>query len=206
MKIYDISMSISKDMMVYKNQESKKPKIFQSASFEKNDHYETEITINMHTGTHIDAPLHMLKDGLPMSVYSIKDYISEAKVLDLTHLKNKITKADLEDFDIQKDDFILFKTRNSFSEIFEKDFVFLEKSGADYLCKIGIKGIGIDALGIERSQPEHDTHKVLFENSIMIVEGIILKDVPEGNYQLIILPLKILETEAAPARAILMGA
>lgn len=203
MKIYDISMSISENMTVYKNLESKKPKFYQSAIFEKDNHYETDISMNMHTGTHIDAPLHMIRDGQPMSVYSVNDFISEARVLDLTHLKNMITKDDIISYNIKKGDFLLFKTRNSYTDGFDKDFVFLEKTGASFLCEVGVKGVGIDALGIERSQPEHETHKSLLEKGIMIVEGLFLKDVPAGSYQLIILPLKLLETEAAPARAIL---
>lgn len=204
MKIYDISMVISEDIMVFNNNESKKPKFIESASFEKNNHFETDMTINMHTGTHIDAPLHMIKDGKTMNCYTIEDYVTEAKVIDLTHVEEMITEADLKEQDIVKGDFILFKTQNSFETEFNNHFIFLEKSGAKYLSDLGIKGVGIDSLGIERSQPDHETHKSLFEKKIMIVEGLSLKEVPEGRYQFIVLPLKLMHTEAAPARAILI--
>lgn len=204
MKIYDISMVISEEIMVYNNLESKKPQFIESASFEKNNHYETNVTMNMHTGTHIDAPLHMIKGGETMNCYTIEDYVTQAKVFDLTHVVDRITEADLKDLNIQKNDFVLFKTKNSFDTSFNLNFVFLEQSGANYLSNLGIKGVGIDALGIERSQPGHETHKSLFSKNIMIVEGLALKDISQGTYQLIVLPIKITHTEAAPARAILI--
>lgn len=204
MKIYDISMMIGPNMMVYKNNPMKKPKLINSGNFEKNNHYETDITMNMHTGTHIDAPLHMLRDGSTMEIYDIERYVVQAKVFDLTHKEDMIKEEDLKDKSIYKGDFILLKTKNSFDTTFNNEFVFLEASGAKYLCNIGIRGIGIDSLGIERSQPSHITHTSLLSKNIMIVEGLMLKDIEEGDYQLIVLPLKIKDVEAAPARAILI--
>ncbi|PKM95450.1 MAG: cyclase [Firmicutes bacterium HGW-Firmicutes-1] len=204
MKIFDISMTISEDMMVYKNKEGKKPKIFQSANFEENNHYESELTLNLHTGTHIDAPLHIIDGGSTMAAYLIEDFVSQAKVLDLTHLKDNITEEDLRGKNINEGDFILLKTRNSSDVTFNHSFVYLEKSGAKYLKNQKIKGIGIDALGIERNQPDHETHKILLNKGIMILEGLQLHQVDEGEYELIVLPLKLMSTEAAPARAILI--
>jgi arylformamidase len=204
MKIYDISMTIHKEMPVYKNNPNKLPHLENTANYETGGHYESKITMDLHTGTHIDAPLHMIKDGAKMDIYSIEDYVTEAKVIDLTHVEEQITKEDLLNQGIKKGDFILLKTRNSFTEAFDFNFVFLEKSGANYLKELGIKGVGTDALGIERSQPNHETHQTLLSNKIMIVEGLRLKDINPGVYTLVILPLKILNAEAAPARAILI--
>ncbi|MDT8336741.1 MAG: cyclase family protein, partial [Candidatus Izemoplasmatales bacterium] len=61
--IYDISVAITPEMTVYKNKEEKKPKIKQVNFFDKQGNYESEISLNMHTGTHIDYPLHMLENG-----------------------------------------------------------------------------------------------------------------------------------------------
>lgn len=204
MIILDISMTISQDMIVYKNKDEKKPIIVQSASFEKNNHYESDLTMNMHTGTHIDAPLHMVQDGKTMAAYSIEDFVSQAKVLDFTLVNDCITEEDLRNKDISEGDFILLKTRNSRDTIFNEKFIYLEESGAKYLKKLNIKGVGIDALGIERNQPDHMTHKILLNSNILILEGLLLDKVDEGEYQLIVLPLKILSVEAAPARAILI--
>lgn len=89
-------------------------------------------------------------------------------------------------------------------EDFDFEFVYLDKSGALYLKEKEIVGVGIDALGIERSQPDHETHKILLEAGIVILEGLRLKDVEEGEYFLYAAPLKIKGAEAAPTRAVLI--
>jgi len=96
------------------------------------------------------------------------------------------------------------KTKNSFSDDFDYNFVYLSGDAAKYLVSKKIIGVGIDGLGIERNQPTYDTHKSLLSNKVMILEGLRLKEVLEGSYKLIILPLKIANVEASPARAILI--
>ncbi|NLG80956.1 MAG: cyclase family protein [Bacilli bacterium] len=204
MKVYDISMVIDDTMPVYKNLEVKKPKTIIRDTFENSNHYETSMLLDMHTGTHIDAPLHMIKDGQPMKTYKVEDFITKCKVLDFTDVNDKITINDLQKKDINRDDFILLKTKNSQTEVFEPNFIYLDKDAAYYLKQIGIKGVGTDGLGIERNQKDHETHLHLLGNNIMVIEGLRLKDITEGSYTLIILPLKILHTEACPARAILI--
>ncbi len=203
-KIYDISMTISEDMPVYNDNNEKRPKLIIRDTFETSNHYESSIILDMHTGTHIDAPLHMIKNGKTMNIYQIDDFISACKVLDFTNVNDRITKTDLETKEINEGDFILLKTKNSFTKQFQNDFVFLDKEGANYLKTKKIKGVGTDGLGIERSQPDLETHKELLGNSIMIVEGLRLKEINEGIYTLIVLPLKIHNTEASPARALLI--
>jgi len=202
--IYDISMTIHKEMMVYKNKEEKYPKIKQVNFFEKEGNYESELTMNLHTGTHIDFPLHMIKDGSNSNTENLDILIGKAKVLDVTHLKEKITYEDIKDFKIETNDFLIFKTKNSFSEKFDYDFIYLEESAASYLANKKIRGVGIDALGIERAQANHPTHKILLSQNIIILEGLRLKEVPEDTYEMFCLPLKIANVEALPVRAILI--
>ena len=202
--IYDISMTIHKKMMVYKNKEEKYPKIKQVNFFEKEGNYESELTMNLHTGTHIDFPLHMIKDAADSNTESLDILTGKAKVFDVTYLKEKITYEDIKNFQIEADDFIIFKTKNSLSEIFDYDFVYLEESSATYLANKKVRGVGIDALGIERAQEKHPTHKILLSNNIIILEGLRLNAVPEDTYELFCLPLKIANVEALPVRAILI--
>ncbi|HQA19923.1 MAG TPA: cyclase family protein [Bacilli bacterium] len=204
MKIYDISMTIHPNMQVYKNKEEKKP-IFITRANHINSHvHETSITIDLHTGTHIDAPLHMLKDGATTETYDFKYFITTAKVFDFSNKDEVIAKDDLLTKEISENDFILLKTKNSFSDDFDYNFVYLSGDAAKYLVSKKIIGVGIDGLGIERNQPTYDTHKSLLSNKVMILEGLRLKEVLEGSYKLIILPLKIANVEASPARAILI--
>ncbi|GAA0721614.1 cyclase family protein [Clostridium malenominatum] len=204
MKVYDISMSIHHGMPVYKNKDEKRPIIQVMQDFSTGSSYGSRISMDMHTGTHIDAPLHMIENGSTMDEFNIEKVVTECKVIDLTEVKDKITEKDFKNKEINQGDFILLKTRNSFEEDFDFNFVFLDESGATYLKQRGIKGVGIDSLGIERSQEGHETHKVLLGNDITIIEGLRLKEVNEGKYLLCALPLKIMGVEAAPARAILI--
>ena len=157
----------------------------------------------MHTGTHIDAPRHMVIDGDTFESVPLEDLVGQSKVLNLTEVESGISKKDLESFEIQKDDFILLKTKNSYEDNFNFDFIYLAQDGAEYLAEIGVRGVGIDTLGIERSQEGHPTHKTLFANDIIIIEGRRLKEVEQGEYVMVAAPLKLIGTDASPARVLL---
>lgn len=202
-KIYDISMSISSDMQVYKNKAEKKPLLKVVRDFTTSDIFESKIEFDMHTGTHIDAPLHVIENGRTIDDMDLNKVITKCKVLDMTSVSKAITESDLVESDIRAGDFVLFKTRNSFMDEFEADFVYLHESGARYLKDRKINGVGIDSLGIERDQPGRPTHKLLLESEILLIEGLRLADVEEGEYTLIALPLKIRRAEASPVRAVL---
>lgn len=205
MKIFDISMEIHEEMPVYKNNEDKKPELEGINRLRVYGSYETLLTMNLHTGTHIDAPLHMIQDGKTMESYSLERFVTPCKVLDLTWVHTAITAEDLMNYTINEGDTILFKTRNSNDDVFVEDFVYLTKDGAEYLSEFKLNGVGIDALGIERDQENHDTHRILFDSGAFILEGLRLKDIAQGEYQLIALPLKIREVEATPVRAVLVA-
>ncbi len=196
-------MTIEETMMVYKNKPEKKPMISFASTFETGTVYESLLTMNLHTGTHMDFPKHIIKGGMTSRALDLERLITKVIVLDMTDLDKAITAKDLEDHDINKDDFVLFKTKNSFSEVFDFDFVYVRQDAAQRLAEIGVKGIGVDALGIERDQEGYPTHKICFESDIIIIEGLRLKSVPEGTYQMFALPLKIKETEALPLSVIL---
>lgn len=200
-KIIDISLPVYNGMPVYKNKPEKQPKIETTTSGHVT---ESRLCLDLHTGTHIDAPLHMINDGDTFKTIRLEDLTRNVKVLDLTEVEDCITKKDLLKFEIAKDDFLLFKTKNSFDEGFNFEFIFLKADGAEYLVEKGIRGVGIDSLGVERSQPEHPTHKSLFAAGIIVIEGLALKEVTEGEYFMVAAPLKLLETDAAPARVILI--
>lgn len=203
MRVYDVSSSIYEGMPVWENSPDSQPKITTNTNG-----YVTVSNINMgvHTGTHVDAPLHMLNDGDTFESISIEDLVGNVKLFDLTQINDQITKKDLETLDIAKDDFVIFKTKNSdsFIDEFDFNFVYVAEDAANYLVEIGIKGVGIDSLGIERAQEGHPTHRTLFKNEIIIVEGLRLKDVSEGEYFMVAAPLKIKGTDGSPARVLLM--
>ncbi|PDZ70516.1 cyclase family protein [Bacillus pseudomycoides] len=200
MKIHDITAPIFEGMTVYKNKPEKQPQFSRTT----NAHVtESRITLDVHTGTHIDAPLHMINEGATFESIPLEKLVGPVKVFDLTTVEDGITITDLQHLDIQENDFILFKTRNSFEDEFNYEFIFLKEDGAHYLAKRNIKGVGIDALGVERSQPGHPTHKALFDANIIVIEGLRLKNVPADQYFMVAAPLKLVGTDASPARVLL---
>ncbi|SER57384.1 arylformamidase [Gracilibacillus ureilyticus] len=202
MKFYDISMNIHPDMQVWEDMDSKKPR-FDTKSF---GHItDTTMKLNAHTGTHIDAPLHMINNAAAFETISLERLVRNVKVIDLEHVKDGITKSDLEAHSIKKGDFVLLKTKNSVyeSNSFDFQFVYLKEDGADYLAEKEIDGVGIDTLGVERSQENFPTHIKLLGANIIILEGIRLAEIDPGEYFMVAAPLKLTGTEASPARVLL---
>jgi arylformamidase len=204
-KVYDISMPITHDMKVYKGKEEKRPTLVPQTTFKTGSAYESILTMNMHTGSHIDSKLHMIEGGATVESLDIKDLITKCRVIDLTDCTFSIGEKDLIDKNIESGSFLLLKTKNSIEDILEKDFIYLDRSGAKYLAEKKIIGVGTDGLGIERNQSDHKTHLTLMEKGIHILEGLRLADVEEGEYFLSALPILIPGAEASPIRAVLMG-
>jgi hypothetical protein len=204
MKIHDVTRLISEDMTVYKDRESKKIKRTVVADYEKADYYESRMDMDMHCGTHIDAPLHMLKGGDTIEKYDLSKFIGDCKVFDLTDVDEAIRKKDIENLDIQKDDIVIFKTKNSSDQGYNPKFVYIEEDAALYLSEKGIKTVGIDAMSIERDKKEHPSHKIILGANIGVIEDLYLKNVGQGQYFLSALPLNIRGSEASPIRAVLI--
>lgn len=208
MKIYDISMEISKDMAVYKNKKEKNPKLKTVRTLMQGAN-ESKLDIESHTGTHADAFFHMLAEGKTIEKLPLNRFVGGCIIIDFTKTKNDaISIKNFQKNDkknkINKNDIVLLKTRNKPLKEFDYNFKYLDKSGAKFLAGKKIKCVGIDNLGIERNQPKHDTHKILFEKDIPIVEGLELSEVKEGRYFFIGLPLKIKGGDGSPIRAVLV--
>lgn len=204
MKIHDISTLIHEDMIVYKNKDSKKPVITVVSDYLSGTSYESKALLDMHVGTHMDAPLHMVEGGDTIDNQDLYKCVTDCKVFDLTEVNEKIEMDDILNLDIERDDFVIFKTKNSFAKEFDFKFVFISTEVARFLVEKKIKGVGIDALSVERDQPNHETHDAFLKNGVAVLEGLNLRDIKEGKYFLVALPLKIKGAEGAPSRAILI--
>ena len=205
MTIIDISWPIGETSTTYKNK--KNISVVSIKNFNREHVRESQLNINAHSGTHIDAPAHFMEHGKTIDKNNLQSTIGCCSVLDLTNVKEAIKKEDLVPHSIKKNDIILFKTKNSSlspTDTFNPSFIYLDESGAQYLVEKKVKCVGIDYLGIERNQPNHETHNILFSNNITIIEGLRLEHVEPGPYTLYCLPLSLTGTEAAPARAILI--
>lgn len=204
MKLIDISWPITQDMTAYKD---RAVVVFNYAkTFEKDNVRESVITLGSHSGTHIDAPSHFIADGTSIHEQFIEATCGPCIVIDCMDVTESITDEVLQHHTIEEGDIVLFKTRNSLlasNAPFAYDFIYLAASGAEYLAAKKIKAVGIDYLGIERQQPNHETHLALMRNRIAIIEGLRLAKVESGSYMLWCFPLAMQGLEAAPARAVL---
>jgi arylformamidase len=207
MKIIDISWPLSEATTGYKDRKILKFK--PTKEFDRDGVRETEMTLSSHSGTHVDAPSHFLRDGKTIDEIKLDRLVGVCEVLDLTDKVERITRDVLEDKadKIREDTIILFKTKNSLTapeDKFTPHFTYLENSGALYLKERKVKAVGIDYLGIEHSQEGHLTHKICMENNIVIIEGLRLQPVKAGTYFFCCLPLLAIGLDGAPARAMLI--
>lgn len=169
----------------------------------------SEISIGSHTGTHIDAPRHVFQRGKGIDTVSLGALIGPCRVLDCTKSKRAITVADLQPHRILRGERILVKTKNSRlgRKVFYTDYVYLDGDAAEWLAARRIKLFGIDYLSVkQRGSADNRPHTALLERNIPIIEGLNLKDVRPGRYQLVALPLKFVGLDGAPARVVLVRA
>ena len=164
------------------------------------------LHMSAHSGTHVDAPRHFFDqapgaEGLPLEILC-----GRARVVELTTRK-AITADDLARHDLSEDVRVLIKTHNSRlwgSPEFHQDFIGVAESGAKYLVEHGIKVVGVDYLSVEAFKaPGAPAHHVLLGGGTIVIEGLNLRDVEPGHYELLCLPLLVVGADGAPARAVL---
>ncbi len=205
-KWIDVTMPISPEMMVYKNKAEKRPVIISRATHAENGYCESGIQMDLHTGTHVDMPLHMVDGGADSTAFDVTKINGKALVIDFSGEEaTAITEAFLKPHldKICPGDIVIFKTKNALSDAFNFEFDYLDASGAACLAALDIKAVGIDALGIERGSKSHETHKTLMGADIYIIEGLALREVVPGRYDFHCLPMKIEGVDGLPARAFL---
>lgn len=166
----------------------------------------TEIATTAHVGTHIDAPLHFIPDGKDVASVPLEKLVGIAKVF---HIKNEreISLDDIRYLDITRGDRILFRTRNSKIEWehkpFIEDYVYLSKDAAHFLADKKINCVGIDYLSLGSKEDDPEVHRLMLGTPIIIIEGLKLKDITPGIYDMVCLPLKIKNSDGGPCRVII---
>ncbi len=209
MTIYDISLSISPNLPTWPGDPGLK--LEQYESIDKGALYNaTQMSSSVHLGTHVDAPRHFIKEGstveqLPLEVLTGPCYVTQlpdgieaitSEVLDRTEITSDMKR-------------VLFGTSNSHfwakgESTFQTDFVAITEDGAEWLVERGIQLVGIDYLSVAPYTESIPTHTVLLKAGVVIVEGLNLSNIMRGFYDLYCLPLKIVGSDGAPARAILI--
>ncbi len=205
-KIYDISVGLSSKTPVFPGQD-KFSREYLSKIAEGGRANLSKISMTSHTGTHVDSPFHFIKEGHTIDQVSLTSTVGFAKVFKVT--APKIDVNEIKDLGIEKDDIVLFKTSNSELwelEDFSYDYVYITPKAAEFLSDRGVRAVGVDYIIPEAfDDTDRPVHHILLGQNIIIIEGLNFTNVPEGEYALVCLPLKILENDAAPARAILIA-
>jgi len=207
MAIFDISIGIDESLPLWPG--DPELRLQWAAKIEQGDLVNlTELSMSIHTGTHIDAPLHFLPQGKSIDNLNIDVFVGEAQVVAIPQEVDLITVEILRKLPTINASRVLFKTKNSQfwgTRNFQRDYVALEASAAQWLVDQGVQLVGIDYLSIAPFNDPVPTHKILLSNNVVIVESLDLRSVEPGLYTLICLPLKLMGREAAPARAILIS-
>jgi arylformamidase len=167
----------------------------------------SKISMRSHSGTHMDAPLHFVRDGEGLDEMPLIATMGRARVIEIQDPES-VKPRDLDPHEIRRGERILFKTQNSArgwpSAAFIEDFVYVSQEAARYLAVREIQTVGIDYLsvgGFYRNGVE--THQALLEAGIWIIEGLDLSQIEPGDYELVCLPIKVEGSDGAPARAVL---
>jgi arylformamidase len=167
----------------------------------------SRIQLSVHSGTHMDAPLHFLRDGRPMDALPFNAVVGRARIIEIEDTES-IKADELDRHDIEAGERILFKTVNSTrawkADEFYEDFVYISKEGAAYLAEKRVITVGVDYLSVGGFKKDAaETHYVLLGAGIWVIECLDLSACPSGHYDMICLPLRISGAEGSPARAIL---
>jgi arylformamidase len=168
----------------------------------------SQFSSSAHAGTHMDAPLHFLADAPSMDALPIEAVVGRARVVQIRDA-DAVRPEELEAHALQPGARVLFRTRNSERRLAERefaaDFVYVSPDAARYLVQRGVRTVGVDCLsvGAFREASGRETHRVLLGAGIWIIEGLNLADVEPGDYELICLPLRLVGSDGAPARAVL---
>jgi arylformamidase len=207
-KIYDITVTINAVTPIYKGDPGVEINSFKA--IERGDSANvSHIAFGVHTATHVDAPNHFIEGGRRVHELDVEKLIGPCRVITVPDDVIGIEPKHVGDLSGVRR--VLFKTQNSGfwanPELgFRTDFSYLTPATAKLLVEGGVVLVGIDYLSIEKSgSPGHPVHITLLENEVVIVEGVDLRAVPPGNYELICMPLKYdgATGDGAPARTIL---
>jgi arylformamidase len=210
MQIYDISVPLSEATPTYPGDPG--IEITNHSSLKDGDPANVSLLhFGAHSGTHVDAPAHFIENGSKVGSLALTNLIGKVAVVNVPQETRVINQEFITINCEQTCERIIFKTRNSdlwqnLDQGFQSDYTYLAADGAKRLVQLGVKLVGIDYLSIEQyKSQDFETHRILLSNGVVILEGLDMRNVNAGTYELICLPLKIEggAGDGAPARAIL---
>jgi arylformamidase len=207
-EVIDISLPITPDMPIWPGDPG--PEIRPVTTLEIDGVQVSQLVLGTHTGTHLDAPRHFIPGGRTIDQLDLAALVGLCRVIEVVSADGHLSRADLQRFELQPDERVLLKTRNSCrpaAQTFTPDFAALAPSAADYICEQGVRLVGIDGPSIDTwNASDFPCHKRLLRDDILIVENLVLRYVMPGIYGLIAAPLNIAGADGCPIRALLTPA
>ena len=205
--ILDLTHTITPEIPLYSGAPA--PRLFKAAKLSVNGYRETQLNMLSHTGTHMDAPSHMLQSGSTLDELPVSQFCGRAVVLDVSG-RDAITVDFLKEQNglLRSVDFVLFYTgwekKWPTAEFLTGGYACPDAEAARYLVSCGLKGVGTDAVSIDPVSTEaFPAHKTLMEGGLVIIECMCLKKVAgRSDLQLFALPLKYDNADGAPVRAV----
>lgn len=181
------------------------PKIMDAYTIEKNGFAEKLLTFYSHTGTHMDAPAHMI-DGCTLDQLPINHYVGTVFIIDAESYDIGIDYFIPHEKDLKKCDFVLLRTnwdKHWGQETYFSHFPAITKEAAIYLSSFSIKGFGVDTISVDHMENSNfDVHQILLKSNFVLIENLTnLDQICTGDF-LAVLPLKIKSSDGSPIRAI----
>lgn len=208
--LIDLTHTITPEMPMYPG--SPAPALVPAAALDRDGYRETVLTLASHTGTHMDAPAHMLGDGASLEALPVSRFCGRAAVLDVSDLLpgSVLTAEFLREREalFRRAEFLLFCTgweqRWGTPAYCDGGFPVPDREAARYLVSRGLKGVGTDALSVDALEDEtYPVHRTLLGGGLVILESLCLKQaVGRGDMTLYALPLKFENADGAPVRAV----
>ena len=210
MRVYDVSVPLSANTPTYPGDPGIAIKHWMRMA-DGNHANVSSINFGLHSGTHVDAPAHFIEGGAKVDSMPLDSLLGEAEVIEVAPHIDVIDKGFVAAHCLSRSQRVLFKTRNSVywgdtERGFHEDYVYIDPDAASWLVESGVKLVGIDYLSVEKFDSDSfPTHLAFLSSGIVIVEGLDLRAVPAGRYELLCLPLKTAGGggDGAPARVIL---
>ena len=167
----------------------------------------SHLAMGVHTGTHIDAPVHFIHQAAGVDEMPLAATMGPARVIEIADPR-VITADELRGHSLQAGERVLFRTANSprcwQADRFVEDFVYISEQAAEHLAETRVRTVGVDYLSVGGYHADGARiHRILLSAGIWIIEGLDLSAVRAGRYEMICLPVKLHGSDGAPARALL---
>jgi len=208
MRVFDISVPISPELPVWPGDPPVELARIANIAEGANANV-SRLACGVHVGTHVDAPVHFIDGAESIESLSLDKLLGRSYVAELTAIDvindHALASAEIP-VNVSR---LLIKTQNSayWSErpsAFHEDFIAIDASGARWLTDRGVQTVGVDYLSVAPFGDSVPTHTILLHAGVVIIEGLDLSGVDSGWYSLYCLPLKLVGSDGAPARAVLL--